>query len=75
MGAFERQHARLLASNEQIDTRCVEILFEYEVDVNSYSEIGETALFLAASDGLIQLCELLLNKGADMYYRDKVGAT
>ncbi|XP_043466720.1 putative ankyrin repeat protein RF_0381 [Leptopilina heterotoma] len=39
---------------------------EVDVDINAMTHFGETSLYLAAKKGNVEMCQMLVNKGADV---------
>ncbi|KAK7913798.1 hypothetical protein PG985_011501 [Apiospora marii] len=53
----------------------LEHMLALDLDVNSKSELGDTALILAASRGRIEVVRYLCRKGADLNCQDSYGRT
>lgn len=51
-------------------------MIEYEVDINSLNpETGDSALMLAAAHGYVNICNILLDAGADLHACNHAGNT
>ncbi len=57
------------------ESRLVHLLLERKASVNAYDEerIGDTAIMLAAENGLLKIVKMLLNAGADPYITGWLG--
>jgi ankyrin repeat protein len=56
-------------------TNTIALLIKYKADVNAKNAVLMTPLHLAAREGFLDACHLLLNYGADTRVRDKRGWT
>ncbi|GAB9477302.1 hypothetical protein Gpo141_00014366, partial [Globisporangium polare] len=72
---YKRKFVKDRSSFAEMDTRTLEALLARNAEVNHLSQIGESALQLAVSDGLIKQVRLLLNHGANVYHRDASNRT
>ncbi|XP_072233042.1 ankyrin repeat domain-containing protein 53 [Leuresthes tenuis] len=54
---------------------CIRYLLEHEADVNATTDLGQTPLHLAASEGLLDCTEILVKAGADVLAKDSMGHT
>jgi ankyrin repeat protein len=57
------------------DTEILQLLIESDVDVNSMTQGGDTALGLAVYNGNLHGCHILLDNGADVTAKDSNGNT
>ncbi|XP_032439499.1 ankyrin repeat domain-containing protein 53 isoform X1 [Xiphophorus hellerii] len=66
----------VLSSQRFSDTYTIfKYLMEQGADINAATNSGETPLHTAASRGLLSCTEMLVNAGADILARDKMGLT
>uniref|UniRef100_A0A3Q2WBP8 Ankyrin repeat domain-containing protein 53-like n=1 Tax=Haplochromis burtoni TaxID=8153 RepID=A0A3Q2WBP8_HAPBU len=54
---------------------CLRYLLEHDADVNATTDLGQTPLHLAASEGFLDCAEILVKAGADVLAKDSLGQT
>jgi ankyrin repeat protein len=67
--------AKVAGEDERITFATAKAVIELGVDVNTASETGDTALHVAATQGVPTVAQLLFDSGADLQARNKRGLT
>ncbi|GAB9475894.1 Ankyrin repeat domain-containing protein 50 [Globisporangium polare] len=75
MAKYSRQFAKDRSTYAEMDTSTLEVLLARGANANHSTNTGDTALLLAAGDGLTKHVRLLLAHGADVRARDDKGRT
>ncbi|XP_053199087.1 ankyrin repeat domain-containing protein 53 [Scomber japonicus] len=68
-------HVVLSSRSSPNTSTCLRYLLEHGADVNITTDAGQTPLHLAASEGLLDSTEILVQAGADVLAQDCVGHT
>ncbi|XP_075307895.1 ankyrin repeat domain-containing protein 53 [Odontesthes bonariensis] len=69
-------HMVLSSRGSAKTSACLRYLLEHDADVNaSTTDLGQTPLHLAASEGLLDCTEILVKAGADVLAKDSMGHT
>uniref|UniRef100_A0A3Q1ENE4 Ankyrin repeat domain 53 n=1 Tax=Acanthochromis polyacanthus TaxID=80966 RepID=A0A3Q1ENE4_9TELE len=63
----------VLTSKSSDTSACLRYLVEHKADVNATNDSGQTPLHLAASEGLLDCVEILVEAGADVLVQDNIG--
>lgn len=73
LAKYRRKLVRDRSTYGQLNTSTLEVLLKHQADVNRSTTVEESALVLALDDGLIKHVKLLLDHGANVFFRDKHG--
>ncbi len=71
----DRGYNLLLEAVVADDLKILKMLLEFNIDVNILSKNNQTALILAAGQNSFEVCQLLLEHGADKEISDNLGMT
>ncbi|RVE60401.1 hypothetical protein OJAV_G00180640 [Oryzias javanicus] len=66
-------HMALFLQGFPNNSACLRYLLEHDANVNAITDSGQTPLHLAASKGLLDCVEILVNAGADVSAKDNSG--
>ncbi|XP_033099579.1 death-associated protein kinase dapk-1-like [Anneissia japonica] len=67
----EQRLIRAVSDNDSEEVR--RLTKDKRVEINTLTELGQTSLHLAAANGYIEICEILVKGGADLKGKDKEG--